>query len=285
VAAVGFALASAFLFGAVSVALRFSLRRCPDGELGALACAVVALGTCLVTTLIRADWHGNIVPFLLMGLIAPGASQLFYVLAVRDLGAARTGVVVGVAPLVSVTIALTVLGEPVRAPLVIGAVVIVLGGLALVGERVRPETFRSVGVLFALACMTLFATRDNLVRREFRDAVVAPQLGALATLVSGTGLLVAYLTVRRGRALPAGLRRALVPYAVPGVLFGLSYAALFEAFARGRVTIVSPLVAVESLFSVLLASLLLRRSELVSRHVVVGALLVVAGGALIGAFR
>jgi uncharacterized membrane protein len=69
------------------------------------------------------------------------------------------------------------------------------------------------------------------------------------------------------------------------VLFGLSYVALFEAYYRGRVTVVAPLVATESLWGVIFAALLLRRSELVGRRLVAGAALIVAGGALIGAWR
>ena len=68
-------------------------------------------------------------------------------------------------------------------------------------------------------------------------------------------------------------------------MFGLSYGSLFEAFYRGRVTVVSPLVATESLWGVLFSVLLLRRSELVSRHLILGAVLIVAGGALIGVTR
>jgi uncharacterized membrane protein len=68
-------------------------------------------------------------------------------------------------------------------------------------------------------------------------------------------------------------------------LLGTSYAFAFEAYFRGRVTVVSPLVATESFFGVLFAVLLLRRSELVGKHVVVGAALIVAGAALIGATR
>jgi drug/metabolite transporter (DMT)-like permease len=49
--------------------------------------------------------------------------------------------------------------------------------------------------------------------------------------------------------------------------------------------VVAPLVATESLFGVVLAIILLRHSERVGRHVLAGALLIVAGGALIGAFR
>jgi hypothetical protein len=51
------------------------------------------------------------------------------------------------------------------------------------------------------------------------------------------------------------------------------------------VTVVSPLVATESLWGVTLSALLLRRSELVGPRVALGACLVVAGGALIGVYR
>ena len=65
-----------------------------------------------------------------------------------------------------------------------------------------------------------------------------------------------------------GLRPAFVAFAPSGILWGLSYVFLFEAFSRGRVSIVSPLVAVESLVGVVLAALLLGRTELVGRHLV-----------------
>ena len=68
-----------------------------------------------------------------------------------------------------------------------------------------------------------------------------------------------------------------------GLLFGLSYVCLFEAYFRGRVSVVSPLVATESLWGVGLSALLIRQTEGVGRRLVVGALLVVAGGVLIGA--
>ena len=61
--------------------------------------------------------------------------------------------------------------------------------------------------------------------------------------------------------------------------------ATFEGYYRGRVTVVSPLIATEALFGVALSALLLRHTELVGRRLAVGAALIVAGGALIGAFR
>jgi uncharacterized membrane protein len=76
-----------------------------------------------------------------------------------------------------------------------------------------------------------------------------------------------------------------VRLAPAGVCFGLSYVCLFEAYFRGRVSVVSPLVATESLWGVLLSALLIRHTEGVGRKLVFGAVLVVAGGVLIGIAR
>jgi drug/metabolite transporter (DMT)-like permease len=282
---VALSLLSALLFGGMSVALGFSVRKSRDAEVGAFVTAFSGLVVCALVAAVGREWGGKVWPFLLAGLLAPGGAQLLFVLAVREAGPARASVIAGVAPLVAVTIAVTALDEPVRAPLLIGAVLIVAGGLALVAERVRPDSFRFIGLAFSFGCTILFATRDNIVRWLARSSTVPPQLAAATTIISGATLILAYLLVRRGPRLIEALRREGPPFILPGLLWGSSYASLFEAFFRSRVSVVSPLVATESLFSVALAVLLLRRTELVGRHLVVGALLVVAGGALIGAFR
>src|SRR5207248_8935752 len=124
-------------------------------------------------------------------------------------------------------------------------------------------------------CVLLFATRDNLARALHAHA---PALSAAAAaMVSGTALVAVYAR----RLPPRAELRALAP---AGLLFGVSYVCLFEAYFRGRVTVVSPLVATESLWGVAFTHLLLRH-ERVDRRLATGALLVVAGGALIGAAR
>jgi drug/metabolite transporter, DME family len=282
---VALSLLSALLFGGMSIALGFSMRRSRDAEIGAFVTAFSGFLVCAAVAAIGREWGGKLWPFVLAGLLAPGVAQVLFVLAVREAGPARASVIAGAAPLVAVTIAVTALNEPLRAPLAIGAVLIVAGGLALIAERVRPDSFRSIGLVFSFACVVFFATRDNIVRHLASETTVSPQLAAATTILSGSTLMFLYLLVTRRRRLAADLRREALPFVVPGALWGASYASLFEAFFRARVTVVSPLVATESLFSVLLAVLLLRRTELVGRHLVIGALLIVAGGALIGAFR
>src|SRR6266571_4756900 len=181
----------------MSVAVRFAVRRSDDAELGSLAMSSVAFVlTAAIGATRRLDLR-DVWPFLITGTIAPGLSQVFFVRAVREAGAARTSVLMGTAPLVAVAIA---------------------------------------------------------------------------------------LVSRRG-AWPRGYGRQLRLFLPAGVFFGLSYAALFEAYYRSRVSVVAPLVATESLWGVVFSVMLLRRSELVGRWLVAGAALIVAGGALIGVSR
>jgi len=285
VSGVALALASALLFGGMSVALGFSMRRSRDALVGAFATALSGFCVCAVVAAIGREWGGELWPFMLAGLLAPGGAQLLFVLGVREAGPSRASVIAGAAPLIAVTIAISALGEPASLPLLAGAVLIVAGGLALVAERERPEHFRAIGLAYAFGCTVLFATRDNVVRHIASDSTVPPQLAASVTILSGTVLVFIVLAATRPRRVFADIRQEGPAFILPGLLWGASYAFLFEAFYRSRVSIVSPLVATESLCAVLLAVLLLRRTELVGRHLLLGAALVVAGGALIGAFR
>ena len=269
------ALASAALFGGMTIAVRIGLRDGGDAGGAALATVLPALAVALVAATFRHDVH-HVWPFFLAGLLAPGASQILFTLGIREIGASRTSVTVGAAPLAAVAIALVFLGEPLRIPLVVGALGVVAGGVLLAAERDRPGHLRGRGLLYAAAAAALFATRDNLVRALHAQA--SPETAAAATLVAGT--LVAALWARRPPT-----KRELGRLAPAGILFGLSYVCLFEAYWRGRVTVVSPLVATESLWGVALAALLIRQTEGMGRRLALGALLIVAGGAIIGATR
>ncbi|MBA2463280.1 MAG: DMT family transporter [Actinobacteria bacterium] len=279
--AVVLALASAALFGAMTVALRFALVRVPDAEAGALLTIVPALAVTLPFVAAGRIDLSAIWPFVLAGLLGPGLSQLLFTLAVRDAGPSRTSVTVGTAPLFSVAVALVFLGEPLQAGLIAGAILIVVGGVMLVGEPGRPIHVKRIGLAFALLATIVFAVRDNLVRHLSIETEVAPSLAAAATLGAGGLVVTLYLLTTR-RRLPT---RGLPAFVPAGILFGLSYLCLFEGYYRGPVTVVSPLVATESLWGVALSALLLRRHELVGSRLLLGAALVVAGGILIGATR
>jgi drug/metabolite transporter (DMT)-like permease len=291
VAAVLLALASAVLFGGMTVVLRFALRVHPEADVGAVVTASVAFLVVAAAAVVEPDTGELAQPkqlavFAMAGLLAPGLSQILFLLAIREAGASRASVVVGTAPLFGGGLAVVFLDEPLEWPLGVGAVLVVVAGALLAGETSRPDHFRLIGMILALVTTLLFSIRDVIVRWYSEEATLGSVEAAAAALAAGVLVTIGFSALaRRGELVRALTRPGLIRFVPAGVLFGLSYVLLFDAYYRGKVTVVSPLVATESLWTVLLAALLLRRSELVGARLVLGALLVVTGGVLIGANR
>ena len=131
--------------------------------------------------------------------------------------------------------------------------------------------------------MRLFAFRDNLVRHLSLDTDVPSMTAGAVMLATSLVVTSSIVAARRHRVRwPAVV---VARWLLPGALVGLSYVALFEAFYRGTVSVVAPIVATESLFGVAFSALLLRRSERIGPRIVLGAALVVAGGATIALTR
>jgi drug/metabolite transporter (DMT)-like permease len=283
VTAVGLGALSAFLFGAMTVLVRIALRTGVSPEVGSLFTIVPATGVTLAVTLARGDWNlASAWPFVFAGLLAPGIAQILFTFGVRDAGASRTSVTVGTAPLFAVATALVFLDEPLVAGLLVGAALIVTGGILLASDRARPEHFKRIGLVYALVGTAAFATRDTFVRWLIRDETdVPPVLAASVAMLTGSAVALAFVLWRRSSV----TRSAASAFVPAGLCYGLSYVCLFEAFARGRVSVVSPIVATESLWGVTLSWVVLRQSESVGRRLVLGAAFVVAGGVLIGIYR
>lgn len=285
--AVLFGVLSGAFFGALAVTVRIALRSGAEPEAGAAIAAATAFVTAAAVAL--AAWStilpGQLWAFALVGMLVPGVSQILFVLAVRDAGPARAAILIGTAPLISVLIALTLLGEPFHVALLAGTVLIVAGGAALTRERVRPHDFRALGAALALVCAALFAVRDNLVRLVARDVHPPPLVAAATSLLGAAAVLALYLVVVRRRGLAGRLRSAAAPFAPAGIALAGGYVCLLEAFSHGRVSVVAPLNATQSLWAVAFAAIALGGTEAIGSRLVVASVLIVAGGALIGVGR
>lgn len=286
--AVVFGVLSGALFGVFTLAVRSGLTRGADPEVGAFV--ITGLGFFVGALLALPELVGgagvaDLWPFLAVGAVVPGASQILFILAVRDAGPSRAAILIGTAPLISVIIALLALDEPFRPLLLVGTGLIVAGGAIMARERSRPAHFRALGAGLALTCAALFAVRDNAVRFVARDANAPPLAASAASLLAASAVVLLYLLVVRRRDLPAKLRAALPAFGAAGVTLGLAYASLVEGFDHGPVSVVAPLNATQSLWAVLLAAVLIGRSEHIGRRTVLSGLLVLAGGAMISVLR
>jgi drug/metabolite transporter (DMT)-like permease len=276
------------LFGAMAVAVQWALVRGADPVVGAAVVTAVAflVGAVLaLPTILDGGTSTDLWRFFAIGALVPGMSQVLFIYGVEAAGPSRAAILIGTAPLLSVLLALVLLDEPFEPALLAATALVVAGGVALAAERRRPVHFRVVGVAFALACAVLFALRDNAVRWVARDVDVPPLEASAVSLLAAALVMAIFATVTRRSALPAQARVALPAFAPAGLLLGVAYAALVTAFDRGRVGIVAPLNATQSLWGILFAVLLFHRTEAIGRRTVVAGLLVVAGGAVVGAVR
>ena len=278
---------SALFFGALAVTIRFALARGIDAEAAALVTTVIAGVICASLAFVTGDFSGvawgDTWPFFVTGLFAPGISQILFTRSVGVIGPSRTAIAVGISPVLSAAIAVTVLREPLHVALVLGTLFVVGGGTLLVSERGGPAAMFSLGIALSLGAALLFSVRDNLVRWAARSSEVPGFVAATASLVSATLVILIVVASR-----PNARERILLaarPFVPSGLVYGISYACLYSAFDRGRVTIVAPLVATESLFAVLISIVVLRRSERIGPRLLLAAALVVGGGALISSFR
>ena len=150
------------------------------------------------------------------------------------IGPSRAAVLVGVSPVLSAAIAVTLLGEPLHVALVLGTLLVVVGGTLLVQERGGRSALLSLGIALGLGAALLFAIRDNLVRWAARGNEVPGFVAASASLVSAS--LVIWIIVALRPDAGARVRRASRPFLLSGLVYGVSYACLYSAFDRGRVT-------------------------------------------------
>jgi drug/metabolite transporter (DMT)-like permease len=280
-----FACVAGMFFGAMNVTMRRGLDRLRDVDAASVVIASFGLVLVAVTAVASGATFdvGDLWPFLAIGAFVPGLSQLGVVHAVKAAGASRAGILFGMAPLFSALFAIAAFDEPLRWPLVLGTLLVVAGGVALAWEGERPAEYRAYGALLAVGVAVMFGLRDNAARAAGEDGGAEPLAQSTAILLGAS--LVLIVNLLRQRSTVSRLRAALPPFASSGVLAALAQVTLFEALDRARVTVVAPLAGTGVLWTVVFAAIFLGRSELVGRRLIVVALLVVAGGTLVGATR
>jgi drug/metabolite transporter (DMT)-like permease len=280
-----FACVAGMFLGALNITMRRGLARLPDVDAGVALIATLGFALLAATAFasgVAVD-AGELWPFLLLGALVPGLSQLLVAHAVQAAGASRAGILFGTAPLFSALIAIAAFGEPLRWALAAGTLLVVAGGVALAWERERPPDYRAYGAALAVTVAVGFGLRDNIARTLGEDVAADALAQATALMLGASMVLIANLA--RQRAPMARLRAAVGPFASSAIVTALAQTTLLEALDRARVTVVAPLVGTGVLWTVVFAAIFLGRSELVGRRLVTVALLVVAGSTLVAATR
>ena len=278
------ALAAALGFGAAMITLRLGLRYASPAAGAAIGVPSSALVFwCLAPFLLDGSAFnlGAAAIFALVGLFFPAAVTLLIYTASLRMGPTITSSISCTTPLFALTGAILFLGEALTPGNVLGTGSIVLGMLLLTwsGEA-RRRAWPLWAIALPVAAAAIRALAQVLTKAGLALWASPYAAGLIGYTVSAMVILAA---VRSGGRRPPPERRATPWFVATGMLNGGSLFLMYAALASGQVALVSPIVATYPLFTLGL-SLLLLRHERVSPRVALGALLSVAGVAILLSF-
>jgi drug/metabolite transporter (DMT)-like permease len=219
--------------------------------------------------------------FALVGLFFPAAVTLLTYSGNQRMGPTITSAVSCTTPLFALSGAILFLGEGLSAGDVLGTAAIVLGMLALSwsgGARARSWPLWAIALPVAAAALRALA---QVLTKAGLALWGSPYAAGLIGYTVSAVVILAATRLRRRRE-PAD-RRATPWFVATGMFNGASLFLMYTALATGKVALVSPIIATYPLFTLALSILLLRH-ERVPPRVALGAVLTVAGVAVLLAF-
>jgi drug/metabolite transporter (DMT)-like permease len=222
-------------------------------------------------------------PFVVAGFLSPTLARTLLYRGVTHLGLARSSVLVGTVPLFSVVIAVIILGERPSAVMVGGVAFILVGVGALHYSRAEGQTWATWTLLLPLGAALCFGL-VGIFSKVGMQRIPLPLPGAAVMATTSLCIFLISLSLSRNQRAINLSGRSFWFFAAGSLFMLTSYAFMFFGLRAGMVSLVSPLMAINPLFSVLLAYVFLQKDERVTFKVVAGGVLIVAGalGVILG---
>jgi uncharacterized membrane protein len=270
---------AAFFFGAANVFVRAGIKQSNSNTAVFISLLVNVVVLWLITFSVNEvkidiySWRY----FIVSGFLAPVLGRVFSFNAIDKLGMNLAVPITYSHPLISVSIAVFVLGESLTVGRSIGGLCVVLGSIFLVktsGES-KQNIDRRYFILPILAAFSF--SISHVLRKVGIDLVPSPILAAAVTTLSSFFLFTLFLVVSgKIKELKGGHREYLM-FTLSGLCFSVALPILYLAFQLGDVIVVTPLSNTIPLFVLLLSSLFFRKEELFTQKVIVGTLMIVLG--------
>ena len=219
--------------------------------------------------------------FALVGLFFPAVVTLLSYTGNRYMGPTITSSISCTTPMFALSGAILFLGEALTAGNVLGTITIVLGMLALTWTGgARPRNWPLWVIALPLAGAAIRALAQVLTRAGLALWGSPYAASLIGYTVSAAVILI--VASSSGPREPTD-RRAVPWFIATGVFNGSSVFLMYIALDQGQVSLVSPIVATYPLFTLGLSMAFLRHDRITPR-VAVGAVLTVAGVAVLLAF-
>ena len=277
------ALFTALGFGLNAVLVRKGLK---DSNPATATLVVSAVQVTVLSILLLVDppeinWVA-IAYFAASGIMASTLGRTLNYLAINKLGVAVSTSLVGANPLFSTLFAFLFLNESVALTTVLGSIMVVVG-IAVISGIGETAHFKKTDLLIPLMAACFYAASSTFRKVGLNilpEAVLGAVVGAMMSLI----IYPIYLTATQ-RLGDFRLSKSSLPYLiVGGVVVSLTWISMFYAFSLGSVSVVSSLMGTSPLFSLILSAVLLKDTEKITKNVIVGSIVIVAGIVVISMF-
>ena len=221
--------------------------------------------------------------FAVGGMLTPGLVRLLYYSGLKKLGTSANSSIFSIYPLYSSLLAIFFLSEILTLENWIGVFAVIIG-VVLVEMNFREtnggNSSLAKGLIFpVLGGLTLGAS--TIIRKSALNLYNAPVLGIAVAYTFSFLPYAMMLAVHEPTRKQLSLKRDLRLYWTAGVGQAISWILSFYALSLEKVSVAAPLLSIEPLFVVLLASFLLREMEHVSLKLVASVALTVFGVVLV----
>ena len=275
------ALAAAAGLGAAMVTTRLGLRYAAPLAGAAIGVpSTTLMFWCLAPFLLDTDGFTLAAAgiYALVGLFFPAAATLLGYSGNQRMGPTITSSVSCTTPMFALSGAILFLGEALTAGNVLGTATIVLGMLVLTWSAdARPRSWPLWAIALPFAAAAIRALAQVLTKAGLALWESPYAAGLIGYTVSAAVILTA--ARMSGPRQPTD-RRANPWFVATGLLNGGSVFLMYTALAKGQVALVSPIVSTYPLFTLALSMLALRQDRVTPR-VALGAVMTVAGVALL----
>lgn len=217
--------------------------------------------------------------FVAAGAVGASFGKIFYYKGIDRVGASKSTSVKNSSPILTVLLAVIVLGEELTFPVAVGSVLIVLGILVLSRVEIKGEERPSRVSYFFYPLMAALCFGINPVFKKIGiDASSLPTLGAV---ISQSTALIVMLTAGRFLKIKPKWERiptkSLILFSLSGVTEALGSLFTFFALVHAPAVLVTPIWRISPLVTFVLARFTLRGIEVVTLRDGVAASFIVGG--------
>ena len=227
---------------------------------------------------------GALIYFVIAGLFSPALVRWLYFISLDRIGPSVSSSILATGPAFTAVIAIVLLNETITLQISLG-ILTIIGGIVIFERDMHNETgFGSRNrkdLIFPLLA-ALFFSFAVISRKLGLNSLDSPIFGVTVGFVTS---MVVYSAVclgsKKTRSSISIKRRDLPIFLAAGSFLTAAWLSLFYALSYGEAIIVTPLASLHPLFVLVLSYFFLGKVEKITRGVLAGACVVVAGVLLI----